>query len=132
MAVGDRLYRRIQCLGQAEIEDLHRAIRPHLHVGRFEVAMDDAALVRVFQPLGDLLDDVQGFIEANGERGPLTRSCDAGPPSPRGRGQVSLFLALPSLHGRGRTLCFTLPSPSGRGAGGEGIATAYALRQRWS
>jgi len=25
--------------------------------------MDDAALVRVFQPLGDLLGDVQGFID---------------------------------------------------------------------
>ena len=47
--------------------------------------MDDAALMRVFQPLGDLLGDVQGFIEANGERGPLTRSRDAGPPSPLGR-----------------------------------------------
>src|SRR6516225_8823692 len=91
--------------------------------------MDDALFVRVLQPLGNLLADVQGFIEGNGERGPLTRSRDAGPPSPRGRGQVSLFLALPSPHGRGRTLCFALPSPSGRGAGGEGIAAAYALRQ---
>jgi len=55
---------RIERLGQAEIEDLHRAIRPHLHVGRFQVAMDDAALVRVFQPFGDLLGDVQGFVDS--------------------------------------------------------------------
>ena len=39
-----------------------RAVFTHLDVRRFQVAMNDALLVRSFQRLGDLLGDGQGFI----------------------------------------------------------------------
>ena len=42
-------------LRQAEVQYLHLAFRRHLHVGRFQVAVDDAFLVRRFQRLRNLL-----------------------------------------------------------------------------
>ena len=47
----------IHRLGQTEIEDLHRAVGGDLDVRRLEIAMDDPALVRVLERLGDLLRD---------------------------------------------------------------------------
>ena len=40
---------RLHDLGQAEVEQLHRAVRPQLDVGGLEIAMDDALLVRRFE-----------------------------------------------------------------------------------
>ena len=42
---------------------IHRAIRPHLDVGRFQIAMNDALCVRRFERLRDLLRDGQRFVE---------------------------------------------------------------------
>ena len=41
-------------LGQAEVEHLDHAIGRDLDVGRLQIAMDDALLVRRFERLGDL------------------------------------------------------------------------------
>ena len=40
----------IESLGQSEVEDLHRPPLCHLDVGRFQVAMNDPALVRLSLP----------------------------------------------------------------------------------
>ena len=58
-ADADRLHR----LRQAEVQHLHRAVRSHFDVRGFEIAMNDALLVRGFQGLRDLLRDGQRFIE---------------------------------------------------------------------
>ena len=55
--------RRLGELGQAEVQHLHRAVVAHLDVGRLEIAVNDAALVRGFQRLGNLSRDRQGFID---------------------------------------------------------------------
>ena len=47
--------------GQAEIEDLDRAVGADLDVRGFEIAMDDAPLVRGFERVGDLFRDRQRF-----------------------------------------------------------------------
>ena len=54
------LYRRHR-FGETEVQHLHRAIGPHLDVGRLEIAMDDAQFVRRFKCVGNLLRDRQGF-----------------------------------------------------------------------
>ena len=71
--IGARARRRagLQGLGQAEIEHLHRAIGPHLDVGGFQVAVNDAALVRGFERFGDLAGEHERF--GNGNR----PTCDA-------------------------------------------------------
>ena len=46
---------RLQRLRQTEVEHLHRAVGADLDVGRLQIAMDDALLVRGFERLGDLL-----------------------------------------------------------------------------
>ena len=54
---------RIERLGQAEVEDFHRAIGTHLHVLGLEIAMDDAVLVRRGERVGNLLRDVHRLVE---------------------------------------------------------------------
>jgi hypothetical protein len=44
-------------LREAEVQHLHRAVRAHLDVGRLEIAMDDALIVRGFERIGDLSRD---------------------------------------------------------------------------
>ena len=53
--LGRRRGRRLQRLGQPEVEHLHGAVRPHLDVRGLQIAVDDALLVRGFERLGDLL-----------------------------------------------------------------------------
>lgn len=53
--------RRIHGLGKTEVEHFHRAVRPDLDVRRFQIAVDDAALVRGFERVGDLPRDGQHF-----------------------------------------------------------------------
>ena len=50
-------------LGQAEVEHLDRAVGRDLDVGRLQVAMDDALLVRRLERLGDLPGDGQRFVQ---------------------------------------------------------------------
>ena len=51
VSVGMRFARRA---GDAEIRDAHAAARVEQHVAGFQIPMDDAALVRVFQRLRDV------------------------------------------------------------------------------
>ena len=64
--------------GESEIENLHCVVRARLHVGRFEIPVHDATLVRVFQSIGDLSGDADGLHHGNraladavGERRPF-------------------------------------------------------------
>ena len=56
-------FRRTHRLRQSEIEHLHRAVAADLDVGRFQIAMDDALLVRRFERFGDLSGDRQRLID---------------------------------------------------------------------
>ena len=56
-------------LGEPEIEDLHRAIGPHLDVGRLEVPMHDPEFVRGLEAIGDLARDRQRVRERDGTAG---------------------------------------------------------------
>ncbi len=51
----------LDCLGQAEIEHLHHAVGTQLHIGWLEVAVDDSALVRGVQSVGELSPDGNGL-----------------------------------------------------------------------
>ncbi len=53
-------------LRQSEVEHLHRAVRRELDVGRFQVAVNDAGVVRRFERLADLPRHRQRFF--NGKR----------------------------------------------------------------
>ena len=57
---------RLERFGQPEVEHLHHAVKPHLDVGRFEIPMDHALLMRSFEGFGDLPGNGQRFI--NGDR----------------------------------------------------------------
>ena len=61
--IARRAARRFERFREAEVEHLHRAVRPHLDVGRLQIAMDDALLVRRFERFGDLLRDRQRLVE---------------------------------------------------------------------
>ena len=50
-------------LGEAEVEDLHLAVRRDLHVGGLQVAVDDALLVRLLERLGDLPRDRERLVD---------------------------------------------------------------------
>ena len=47
--------RCLECLRQSEVEDLDRACRRDLDVGRLEIAVDDAVLVSCLEGTGDLV-----------------------------------------------------------------------------
>ena len=83
--------RRLQRLREAEVQHLHRAVRPHLDVRRLQIAMNDALLVRRFERLGDLLRDRQRLVERD------RPARDALRQSPRPRRAPS------RAHGRRRT-----------------------------
>ena len=59
---------RLHDLGQPEVEQLHRAVRPQLDVGGLEIAMDDALLVRRFEADGDLPRDADAPPRAGADR----------------------------------------------------------------
>ena len=60
-------------LGQAEVEHLDGAVRRELDVGRLQVAVDDAALVRGLERLGDLPRDRQRLVERERARARCAR-----------------------------------------------------------
>ena len=70
---------RFEGLRQAEVQHLHDAIGPHFHVGGFQIAMNDALLVRRFDRLGDLLRDRQRVVE----RESVPARCDPPASAPR-------------------------------------------------
>ena len=55
----------IERLRQPEVQDLDDAIQPQLDVGRLEVAMDDALLVRGVERAGNLPRNRQSGSEGN-------------------------------------------------------------------
>jgi hypothetical protein len=63
--------------GQPEVEHLHGAVFAYLDVRGFQIAMDDALLVRSFECLGDLSCDGDGFV--NGYRPAGQPVGDGGP-----------------------------------------------------
>ena len=78
-------------LGQAEIENLGQAFRRDHHVGRFQVAVDDADAVGGGQRVGDLHGDLQAIDGGHACRAaimspsvwPRTNSITMQSPSPR-------------------------------------------------
>ena len=64
-------------LRETEVEDLDRAVGRELDVRGFQIAMDDAALVRGFERVGDLSRDRQRFVQRN--RPCAMRSASVGP-----------------------------------------------------
>ena len=58
----------VRCLGEPEVQHLHRAVRPDLDVRRLQVAMDDALLVRGLERVGDLPGDGQRLVERDRPR----------------------------------------------------------------
>ena len=56
--------RRVHRLGETEVEHLHRAVGADLDVGRLQIAMDDALLVRRLERVGDLARDRQRVGDA--------------------------------------------------------------------
>ena len=57
---------RLERLRQPEVQHLHGAVIFDLHIGWFQIPMDDALLVRGFQGFGDLLGYRQSLV--NGDR----------------------------------------------------------------
>ena len=51
------------CLGESKVEHLHNARSGDLDVGRFQIAVNDAVLVRRFERFGDLMRDVQRLTD---------------------------------------------------------------------
>ncbi len=70
--VGDVHARRrggVGRLRQAEVEDLHRAVGTDLDVGRLQIAVHDALLVRDLERKGYLPRDAQRFVEGQTSAG---------------------------------------------------------------
>src|SRR5262249_17508979 len=56
---------RLDGLRETEVQDLDRAVRPNLYVGRLEVAVNHALVVCDLERLGDLPGNRKGFVERN-------------------------------------------------------------------
>ena len=55
--------RRLEALGQSEVQHLDDPVRPHHDVGRLQIAMDDPLSVRGLERLDDLPGNRQRLIE---------------------------------------------------------------------
>ncbi len=73
---------RIHQLRQTEVDDFRVAVLGEHHVGRLEIAVDDALVVRAREPFGDLGGDFEGAVRRQ-------RAA---------RGQVAQLLAAHQLH----------------------------------
>ena len=69
---------RLHRLRQPEVEHLDRAVGADLDVGRLQIAMDDALLVRGFERFGDLPRDRERLVERKRARCAM-RSASVGP-----------------------------------------------------
>ena len=65
MSAFRRPVRAFDELGEPEVENLHRAIGPHLDVRRLEIAMDDALFVRGLERFRNLPRDRQRLVDGN-------------------------------------------------------------------
>jgi hypothetical protein len=57
---------RLHCLREAEVQHFNGSVGSQLDVRRFEIAMDDALVVRRFEGFRDLLRDGQRLVERHG------------------------------------------------------------------
>ena len=84
----DRRYRRGPAagvpveLGEPEVDDLGQAIAGHHHVLRLEVAMDDARSVRLREPFGDLVAELDRRGAAEADLPAAARAASGRPPIP--------------------------------------------------
>ena len=69
---------RLERLRETEVEHLHRAVGPQLHIRGLEIAVDDPQLVGGFERFGDLPRNRERFLDGNrsecdaiGKRRPL-------------------------------------------------------------
>ena len=61
--------------GETKVEHLHRAVSPHLDVGRLQIAVDDALFMSGFERFSDLPRDRQCLVEGNrAPRDPLRQN----------------------------------------------------------
>ena len=108
------------------VRRLHRAVRPQCDIGRLQVAMNNAVLVRRFEGFRDLLGDGQGFVEGHrsggnsiGERRTLDQLED------EGRDAVRFFEAVDAADvlviQRRERLCFALKPCEAIGVTGKGV-----------
>ncbi len=67
----------LEGFGQTKVQNLYLAVGGYLDVGGFEIAMDDAVVVRFFESFRDLLRDGDGFIDGDGTT--LKRSARSSP-----------------------------------------------------
>ena len=59
----------IDSLGQTEVENLDRAVRSQLDIGRFQIPVNDAGVVRGFERLGNLAGNRDGFVNRDWSTG---------------------------------------------------------------
>ena len=57
---------RVECFGEPEVQDFHRAVVSHFDVRRLQIAMDDPVLMRLLERLGDLARNRQRVLEWHG------------------------------------------------------------------
>ena len=83
-----RRARRAQRLGQAEVQHLDGAVGTQLDVGRLQIAVDDAVLVRELHGVGDLSRDGDGLVDGTGPArcGRPASGLRSAPAPGRGRG----------------------------------------------
>ena len=65
--------RRFERLREAEVQQLHPAVGKHFDVGRLQVAVDDAGVVRGLEAFGDLPADVERVANGRARRGARAR-----------------------------------------------------------
>ena len=70
------------CAGHQAGHERRAALRRHLNVGRFQVAVDDPDLVGGDQSLADLSGKIQSFVESAGLPFPTARAGSAPPGTP--------------------------------------------------
>ena len=54
-----------KCFSKAEVENLNRLVGRKFNVGRLQIAMNNPALMRVFESLSDLPRDRQCLVQLN-------------------------------------------------------------------
>ena len=69
IGVGQAARAGIDRLGQTEVENLDRAVRSQLDVGRLQIPVNDAGVVRGFKRLGNLAGNGDGFVNRDRSAG---------------------------------------------------------------
>ena len=117
---------RIQCLRQPEVEHFHRAVGAHLDIRGFQIAMDDALVVRGFQGVCDLLRNRQRVVQRHGSARDQHRQVVAWDQLHDERAHAAELLEAVDVRDvgmvqRGEDLCFPLEAGKSIGVVGEGL-----------